>query len=154
MEIESEGEEDFVKGGLGDLVEAAVKLRETAQSGLRARPNGAEHNNSSQRHQSGNSLKLTTSTIAAQLGVNSGHDLLVAAAAQLTFVQDKQSFTRKELLAEARSASAYYKENMRKNLSNYLNSLVKASTLNEVSAGVFALHANTRAELESKIVSR
>lgn len=151
MEIESEGEEQFVKKELLDIVGAAVKLRESLGINSDSRPNGAEHRDSSHDRHTRNPVQLTTSTIAAKLGANSGPDLILAASAQLTFVQNKDSFSRKELLTEAKTASAYYNENVGKNLSSHLNSLIKAHKLNEVSVGVFALHATARAELETKV---
>jgi hypothetical protein len=151
MEIESEGEEQFVKKELLDIVAAAAKLRESLGIDSDSRVNGAENRDSSRVRRAHDSIQLTTSSIATKLGAQSGPDLLLAAAAQLTFVQNKDSFTRRDLLNQARTASAYYNENVRKNLSSHLNSLVKGNKLNEVSVGVFALHAKARAELETKV---
>jgi hypothetical protein len=51
---------------------------------------------------------LTTGTIAAKLKARSGSTLLMAAAAHLTFVADKSTFSRQDLLSEMQSATSYY----------------------------------------------
>ena len=153
LEVEAEGEEQFIKEELLGIVSAAAKLH-GASPNLRGAGNGLpDRHNSAGRSGDPQSLKLTTSSIAAKLGAKSGSDLVLAASAQLAFVQNKTSFSRKDILAEAKTASAYYNENVAKNLSSYLNSLVKAHKLNEVSVDVYALHATAVTDLESKVAS-
>jgi hypothetical protein len=152
FEIDAEGEEQFVKNDLLEIVKSAMKLQDTTVVRTRDFAGGAE-GGEDDRHSRHNVVQLTTSSIAAKLNAKSGPDLIIAAAAQLTFVQNKESFGRNELLKQARTASAYFNENVRKNLSSHLNSLVRARKLNELSVGVFAIHAAARAELETIIGS-
>jgi hypothetical protein len=150
LEIDAEGEEQFVKNDVLELVKEIVRLQGSVSP-------SKEHKHKENSHLDPRGpqdpIKLTTSSIAAKLNAKSGPDLIIAAGAQLTFVQQKESFSRNDLLAEARTASAYYSENVRKNLSSHLNSLVKSRKLNEISVGVFAIHASARQELEAKISS-
>jgi hypothetical protein len=96
---------------------------------------------------------LSTDTIATILGGESGADLIIAAAAQLHFVQGKQRFTRKELTAEMRTAPGHFKEAFVNNLSKYLTGLTKADRLRLVAADTFALSSKERQDLQSKISS-
>ncbi len=92
---------------------------------------GSERPNEDQTATTRNSAKRltgTTGTIAAKLGCKAGvgKDVITAAAATLTFVENKESFTRAELLEEAKTATAYYKKTVANNLSNTLEGLVKS----------------------------
>ena len=95
----------------------------------------------------------TTKSIAGKLDCKTGPDLIVAAAAHLTFVGGKNEFSRKELLGHVQGASGYYNENMGKNFTLNLNSLVKASMLVEPKSGHYALIAAKKTELRSKLAS-
>jgi hypothetical protein len=46
------------------------------------------------------------------LGVKKTGDLVIAAAAQLTFVQQKDKFTRDDIAAEMKAAPIFFKQNM------------------------------------------
>jgi len=97
----------------------------------------------------------TTATIAAKLGckVGAGKDVITAAAARLTLVANKESFTRAELLEEAKTATGYYKKTVANNLSNTLKELVKVGELSEISSGTYSLSATKRQELEKRLAS-
>jgi hypothetical protein len=100
-------------------------------------------------------LTGTTGTIAAKLGckVGVGKDVITAAAARMTFVESKESFTRPELLNEAKSANAYYKKTIANNLSNTLEGLVKSGDFTEITTGTYSLSATKREDLEKRLAS-
>jgi len=106
-------------------------------------------------HHKTNHLTGTTATIAGKLGckVGVGKDVITAAAARLTFVESKESFSRAELLDEAKSASAYYKKTVANNLSNTLEGLVKSGDLTEIAKGAYSLSAPKREEIEKRLAS-
>jgi len=62
---------------------------------------------------------MTTNAIAVRLGCIGGSDLFLAAATRLTFYDEKEAFTRSEVLREMKSAASFFVENHRKNLSTY-----------------------------------
>jgi hypothetical protein len=95
----------------------------------------------------------TTATIAGKLGCKSAPDLIIAAAAHLTFVGKKVEFSRKELLAEVKGASGYYKTSMGTNLTNYLNNRLKSGELVEPRTGHFALSSKKQAELRKSLAT-
>jgi hypothetical protein len=98
-------------------------------------------------------LDLSTDTIATVLGAQSGTDLIIAAAANLHFVQGKQKFSRQQLTAEMRTAPAHFKETFLNNLSKYLTSLTKSDRLRLVASDTYAISSKERQELETKLVN-
>ena len=97
----------------------------------------------------------TTASVAAKLGCKAGvaKDVITAAAAQLTLVEGKESFTRAELLSGAKSATAYYKKSVANNLTNTLTGLVKSGDFTEISTGTYSLSAHKREELGKRLAS-
>ena len=93
----------------------------------------------------------TVAAIAARLDVKSGSDLIIAAAAKLTFVDGQDKFSRKTLLESMQTASSYYKQSMSSNLTKFLNGLLKDNRLTEPSIGHFALTPSERTQLEGQL---
>lgn len=96
-------------------------------------------------------IEMTTGSIAARLQVKSGPELVMAAAARLGIVEELNSFSRKRLTEQMRSATAYFKPSYVSNLSPLLNGLLKDGKLNEPSKDHFALTAASEQELRSRI---
>jgi len=94
--------------------------------------------------------KGTTAAFAARLGAKTGPDLMLAAAGKLALVDSMDVFTREQLLAEMRTASTFYRESYRKNLTSYLTVMFRKD-LNEVSAGKYSLTQSTRESLEKTL---
>lgn len=145
LEVEYEGSDTFIRSDLLNLVSKAIDLlREQGEDvpkveGAPSRPGD------------GKQLSATTRTIASKLGVKSGPDLVIAAAAKLTLGVGLDSFTRQQLLDEMKSATAYYKKSYSNNLSSYLQRLVKANDLFEAAKDTYALSAGKRAEIEKTL---
>lgn len=150
IEVECEGSEQFLKKELPDLLESVTRLYE--QSGPVRDETDCEKREGAQVPPTGIVIG-TTATLAGQLNVKSGNDLVIAAAAQLTLVGGKAEFSRQELLASVKSASGYFKDSYGKNFSNYLNGRVKAGQLVEPRSGHYALGAEKRKELEATLAN-
>ncbi|MHC4150303.1 MAG: hypothetical protein ACYSR5_12590 [Planctomycetota bacterium] len=145
VEIDYEGTEDFLKQELPQLLKTAMELHKAAGPSTKSAGGG---NNGK------NKLPiLTTGSIAAKLKAASGMDLLLAAAAQLTLIAKKDTFSRQELLAEMQNASSYYKKSYSGNLTKYLKSALTEQKLTETAKNVYALSAKTRSELEGKLAN-
>ena len=143
IEAKLVGSEDFVKGQIKDLLafvsEQAAKVDHHAKESRRSTPPAG-----------GSNSKLSVNSIAAKLGVTNGSELIMAAAFRLA--RDGQtSIKRDELLDEMKLATNYHKASYRKNLTNYLRTLLGAQKLLEQSSGVYALHADAMRELEQKL---
>src|SRR5262245_1739460 len=132
LEIECEGPDDALEKQLSLAVSALTELQSSALAKNLALPF---------REESPGSTVGTTATIASALGCKSGSDLVIAAAAQLTLVQGRHQFSRKDLLAEMRGATGFFSEGIGNNLSSYLQTTMKAGNLLEHSSGNYVLSA-------------
>jgi hypothetical protein len=150
IEVDYEGEEQFLKEELPALLKAISDLYATLDHEEDERSDGGKDLKRA-RHKSGTKIDLSTRSIAAKLGGTSGRDLILAASAYLALAAGKDTFSRKEILDAAKSATGYYKQSISKNLSDYLETLLKEEKLTEGSSGVYALHANAKTELETKL---
>ena len=146
VEIDYEGTEDFLKQDLPALLQTVMELNKAAGVSISGKGGGAGGGKGEHKVPT-----LTTSSIAARLKAKSGPDLLLAAAAELTFVAKKDKFSRQELLSEMQSATAYYKKSYSNNLSQYLSGTIGETKLQETAKNVYALSANTRADLEHRL---
>lgn len=154
IEIEYEGSEKFLQKELPKLLEAIITLYGTSGAGMQdlAIGEGGGNIGVDGAGGTGKSIEATTNTIAKKLGVKSGRELLFAAAAQLTFVQEKTKFTRQEMQKEAREANQYYKKSFANNYSNYISQLVNGEWIVEVSTNKYSIPAAKKDEVEAKIV--
>lgn len=154
IEIEYEGSEAFLKEELPALIAAVTNLhRESGISDSVETPTPIiENNNSSDSIPKGNTLNLTTGSIAARLNVKTGPELILAAAARLSLSLGQENFSRSQLSNEMKSASAYYKQTYMKNLTGSLNRLLKEDKLFEISKDKYSISASTRSDMESRLV--
>jgi len=147
IEVEYEGSETFLKRELPALIKTITELSKAAGVPLDKADNSSDEN-----EPRGKRIELSTGSIAGKLSCSSGPDLLIAAAVHLTLVKQIKAFTRKQLLAEMRTASGYFKSSYRDNLSSSLKRLLRKDTLNERSAGQYSLSESARKEFEAKLV--
>jgi hypothetical protein len=68
-------------------------------------------------------------------------------------VLGKETFSRKELLDEAKGATNYYKKSVSNNLSTTLKRLCESDEFTEHSTDKYALTASKRGELEKLLAS-
>ncbi len=154
IEVEYEGSDDFLKKELPELLAAVSSLHKEA--GARMLP--AAYVSPSGSGGGGEITNLgtisgTTATIAAKLGCDSGPELILAAAAQLTFVGGKDRFTAKELRNSCREARSLWKRSYGNNFGKYVATLVKDQSLLEAQNGVYALQAKKKQALEAQLVT-
>ena len=147
IEIEYEGSEEFLKEELPALLAAVSDLyNNSAPAMIEQQSNTAVTDPISASNVIG-----TTGTIAAKVGGSTGPDLAMAAAARLTFVLSKDTFTRKELLTEMQTATAYYKPSYSGNFSKILAQHVKDGKLMESAKNTFALSADSRKSIGAQL---
>jgi len=152
VEVEFEGTEEFVKRDLKPLVTEIIELYKGTALEKEPLNDGNGNGTGNAHHASGGQIVGTTNTLAAKLGVKTGPDLIVAAAAQLTFVGKVDSFPRQKLLESMKTAKNYYKRSHVSNMSSHLKGLLAEQKLIEPSSGTFALTAGARRELEKKLL--
>jgi hypothetical protein len=95
----------------------------------------------------GKKLDISVKTIAAKMGQKTGPDLILAAAAYLTFVDNTESFTKAELAKAMRTAPALNKKSYTNNFGAYIERLVAQQELTQNSSGKYALSSNSLAKL-------
>lgn len=147
IEIEYEGSENFLKEELPALLNAVSDLYKSSAPIIEKSSPVSETIALSAK----NKIEGTTATLAAKLGGSTGPDLIMSAAAQLTFVQNKNKFSRKDIVAEIKSATAYYKVSYFNNLTPLLNGLVKVGKLMEPSSGNYSLSAQSLKDIGAKL---
>lgn len=156
MELEYEGDPSFLTGGIEALLvtmgDLAVKVPEEVTPQIEAAVQSPPVNGTSNNTAAvGGQYSFSTNTIAAHLEAKTGAELVICAMAQLELVQGKASSDRAAILAEMKSATTYYNENMRKNMSNALSSLSKSKRINQGSNNSYALSANEKKKVEAKL---
>lgn len=97
-----------------------------------------------------NGQKLHVNSVAQKLKSKSGSDVAVAAAATLQIYDEKQTFTRAELLDTMKKATMHYNANMSGNLTKILGTLV-GSKLNQISDGVYSLTSDEYQKLAAQL---
>jgi hypothetical protein len=150
LQIEFEGSDEFLKTELPVLLTHIAKLPQPAGSADAGDASDDAAASSGNKTNLGN---LSTSTIAQKLNVGSGTDLIIAACAFLTIGKGQETFSRKEILTEMRSAKAYFKATYRNNLSGYLTGLTRDGRLNQIAEETYSLPSNMRTEIEKKIAN-
>ena len=152
LEVEYEGEEDYLKDGLLDFLKSVVDLAEVSEfTDFSGEGQGEEGDSQPPIPQPKGISHLAPETIAAKLNTKTGSDLVLAAAAYLKFTQGLGNFTRQQILEAMKEATGYYKGSMSNNLTRYLGSLVKRGRLNALANGKYSISAPTEKELRANI---
>ncbi|MGR3662516.1 MAG: hypothetical protein ACU0CA_15245 [Paracoccaceae bacterium] len=145
LKLSYDGPEEFVEKGLLSFIERVSLLdmpnmavptldaENSLQSASTAQPIASEP-------------KLSTTDFAVKLGVRSGTDLVMAAAAYLCITRGAEEFRRSELLAEMKTARSFYKSSYGGNLTKSLETLTKTNRLLNPRSDTYAL---TYGEVES-----
>ena len=150
IEVEYEGESEYLKDGLVTLLnDVAEVFSEHSETAKKIEEADAPANVVSMSDKN----NLSTNTIATELDVSTGSDLVIAAASYLYFVQNKETFNRQEILNEMKSASTFYKSSYSGNLSQSIKRLVQAKRLNLVRKDVYALNQTELNKLKPQIAS-
>lgn len=148
IEIEYEGSEAFLKEELPSLLKAVSDLYQSSEPLIE---NGNADKKPASNSSGAKKVQGTTATLAAKLGGGTGPDLIMSAAARLTFVLGKEKFHRKELMEEIKSATSYYKGTYLSNFSKLLNGLIKSGKLMEPAKDNYSLSADSLKSIGAKL---
>lgn len=136
IEVEYEGENSFLQSDFLQLVNQVVDLQKTI-------PNAAImptlQNATGGNVVNGPTTDLSTDTIATLMKVSTAPELIMAAAAKLTFSEGKQKFTRQEIVTAMREAPGYFKDSYMGNLSKSLKSLTTSDKLRLVATDTYSI---------------
>jgi hypothetical protein len=151
FEVSCTASEDFIKDELLGVIKAAAEVYATtnhlpdfedAKKALASETTAKTHKNALN--------PITITTISSKLKVNSGSTLVLAACLSL-HRSGKQNYSRKEITAEMKRASTYFKKTYLNNLSVSLKSLIDSGKLLEQTTNVYAIEAATLQGLEKQV---
>jgi hypothetical protein len=136
IEIEWEGEVEFLKSEVPDLIASIIAAigdgsPEESQESADGEPNA---NNGPSP-----STKFTTASAAAKLQVRSGPDLFKVALLKLQMSDGIEPAARVQIHNEMKLAHRVYKPSMRTNLSQTVSKLLGQGEINEPSTGNYSL---------------
>ena len=143
-EIDYEGNEAFLIDHVFRVFERALSANPISDE-PDTKPPASEGDSRGEIHH------LATNSIASILNVDSGPELIVAAAAHLDLVQGKESFSRSDLRQEMRNATRFFKSSYTSNLSSYIGNLVKSEQLHEIGQETYALPEGKRQSLKAQL---
>ena len=148
VEFDYEAETELSVTDIKDLfshIETLFKVPVLAEGGqVHASPEQSKTN------VNGSIQKLHINSIATKLGAKTGADVALAAAAALQIFDQKDTFTRAELLDMMKKGTLHYKDNMSSNLSAIIKSML-GPKLNQISDGVYSLTNDSYQELVGKL---
>ena len=144
LEVEYEGSVDFLEGKLLKLMTSLAELQDRFRLHDLSKDDTSRDTDDSLAH-------MSTSAIAQKLNVKTGPDLAVAAAARLSTVLGRKTFTRADLLKEMKEATAYYKSTFSDNLTSILRRLVKKGKLTEQGKDTYALGSTEVSRLRTTL---
>lgn len=158
IEFEYEGETELGLADIKDLfthIETLFKVPVLAEGGHAhpappATATPAPGNGAGASAPASSVQKLHINSVATKLGAKTGPDLAVASAASLQLFDQKETFTRSELLDTMKKATMHYDKNMSGNLTKILKTLI-GSKFNQVSDGVYSLSNDAYQELAGKL---
>lgn len=148
VEFEYEGETELAVADIKELfshIETLFKVPVLAEG-------GESHSSPepSKLNVNGSAQKLHINSIATKLGARTGADVALAAAAALQIFDQKETFTRTELLDMMKKGTMHYKDNMSGNLTSIIKSLL-GPKLNQISDGVYSLTHDAYQDLVGKL---
>jgi hypothetical protein len=142
IEIEYEGEDAFIKEDLLSHLEKVVNLMASKPAQVALQSSQPESNQNREANKGGTDWSV--SDFATKFQVKTGADLVIAAAAKLTFSDGLESFDRAQLIESMKAGTGYYKETYVSNLTNTLTRLVKADKLRDLGGGKYSLSAGEK----------
>jgi hypothetical protein len=113
VEIDYEGDAEFLKDGLLAVCQELSKLNEHIPAPRTPKSHKAREDHGAEKPVGNHS----TVTIATVLGAETGLELVIVAAAYLHFSEGKTEFTRAQILDAMKTATGYWQENYSNNLS-------------------------------------
>ena len=149
IEIEYEGDRDFLNDGLVQLINSVAAVSETLPAKTIISDDNSKNDHPIQTGLHSGSVNVSTATIAAHYHSKSATDLAICAMAHLELVKGQASNDRSEILKEMKTATAYYKDTMAGNNAANLKSLAKAKRVNDLGGNKYALNKSEREKFEA-----
>lgn len=143
VEIEWEGEVDYLKNDLPDLISSIVAALGISRSD--------DEDGESEVTIGGAGKTFTTSSLAAKVKPSTATELFKVALAKLQLSDKVEPATRAQIHNEMKNAAKFYKPSMKNNLNNTIETLLGQGAINEPSAGTYALTHEALEQLQAKV---
>ena len=150
IEIEWEGEVEFLKTEVPDLIASII---EAIGDGLPEEPEGAGEGTTNATSGTSPSNRFTTASAAAKLQAKFASELFKAALLKLQMSDGVEPASRAQIHDEMKLAPRVYKPSMRGNLSQTIGSLMDQGEINEPSSGNYVLSDSTYEQLAQRLRS-
>lgn len=148
IEIEWEGEVEFLKSEVPDLIASIIEaIGSGSPDELEDAGEGEPNAGSGTR----TSTKFTTASAAAKLQVRSGPELFKVALLKLQMSDGVEPAERAQIHNEMKLAHRVYKPSMRTNLSHTISKLLGQGEVNEPSTGKYSLSHSAYEQLAERI---
>ena len=144
IEIEWEGEVDYLKNDLPDLIAAIVAV-------LGITPGEDDIEEDDDATPINPETKFTTAALAAKVQPATASDLFKVALAKLQLSDKIEPASRAQVHNEMKNAPKFYKQSMRGNLNRTIDGLLSVGDINEPSKGNFALTEKAQQEIQAKL---
>ena len=149
LEIDYEGQKDFLGNDLTNLIGKFVDFSNLLGIEINTPDKPDSPKQTAQETIPNKKLDLSPESIAARLAAKTGPEIVLTAAAYLTFVENQEVFSRDELLDTMKKMTSHYRDTMGGgNLTQSLKRLTDKQFLNKNSSGRYALGADKKAEVE------
>lgn len=96
--------------------------------------------------------QMTINTMCTKWDCKTGTDLVFVACGYLTFIQNMEQLSRRDITDAMKEAKSYFRDTYVSNLGSSLQTLIKQRRLMEVKQDVYVLTATGSKELKEKIV--
>ncbi len=143
IEIEWEGEVEYLKNDLPDLISAII-------AALGVAPVDDEPEEIEPVALSAGKT-FTTAALAAKIKPVTAAELFKLALAKLQISDKIEPATRAQIHNEMKRAPKFYKPSMKNNLGNTIETLLGQGAINEPSAGNYTLSQTTQDQLQAEI---
>ena len=143
IEIEWEGEVEFLKSEVPDLIASIIQ----AIGGAPVDSTGDDVGSDEPL----NNLQFTTAAAAAKVQPKTAAELFKVALAKLQISDGVEPASRAAVLEEMKAAPKFYKPTMSGNLTKTIDALLAAGEINEPSTGNFALSQAQQNQLQTRI---
>ena len=148
FEIDYEGPTSFLQSDLSTLMEKVTTFCKN-HSGASTTDPPPSPEEATEPNNKNAGIDLSINAIASRMEKNNASSLVLAACAYLTFVKQKPTFSRKDIMDEMKNATSYFKKSMLGgNLTRTLERLLKDQDLIQSSSNNYALGAAKKAEME------